>query len=70
MRNFPSRVELSSYFGLETSILARGRAGSNRAVLTAAGWSAHGESPADPALEGLLTEVLRRLCAVVPNRRP
>jgi hypothetical protein len=42
MREFSSRVGLPSYFGLETSILARGRAGSNRAVLTAAGWSAHG----------------------------
>jgi hypothetical protein len=39
---FSSRVGLPSYFGLETSILARGRAGSNRAVLTTAGWSAHG----------------------------
>jgi hypothetical protein len=39
---FPSRAGLiSSRFALETSILARGRAGLNRAVLTTAGWSAH-----------------------------
>src|SRR5260370_13383811 len=32
---FPSRVgRISSWFGLETSMPARGRAGSNRAVLT------------------------------------
>ena len=41
---FSSRVGLPSCFGLETSILAGGRAGSNRAVLTTAGWSAHGTS--------------------------
>ena len=40
---FSSRVGLPSCFGLETSILAGGRAGSNRAVLTT-GWSAHGTS--------------------------
>jgi hypothetical protein len=39
---FCSRVGLPSCFGLETSILARGHAGSNRAVLTTAGWPAHG----------------------------
>ena len=39
---FSSRVGLPSCFGLETSILAGGRAGSNRAVLTTAGWSAPG----------------------------
>jgi hypothetical protein len=35
-----------SWFGLETIIFARGRAGSNRAVLTTAGWSAHGTQQA------------------------
>jgi hypothetical protein len=39
---FSRRVGLPSCFGLETSILAGGRAGSNRAVLTTAGWSARG----------------------------
>src|SRR5262249_3975682 len=42
IEEFSSRVGLPSCFGLETSILARGHAGSNRAVLTTAGWPAHG----------------------------